>query len=415
MRLISSYSIDDCLSEHGDECYIRLYHENDSERRINVFLVWSGNHDRYFVLSDCGALHGGEPSDSQMNYIRDAHGIDRLGSWALDVYCDGSIRDAIEWYNRDRRRRGDESRYWLVEMPSGSLESPLCPRTEFVLDSYTTDAMYTGLHSYHHSHSCVMNRPTKEMKEGQYRIGVELEIEAKNCGNKSKINRVKSNWFFQETDGSLGSYGIELITIPLLPKDAMSMSTWSPLVDFLSPMADSWSRDSCGLHIHIGREAFGKDEDSRQATLGKLLYFYYSKGLKDTPWNIKVFGRRRTYSETDFRCKEADAVAVLGEELMKDEKIRAKVDKGLKDAANITRYYDINVQNSATIEFRKGKGSICAERIVSVITYCDLMVRYVRNRDWDMLSVDDFLDFIRAKAPKSSPIFRYLPTRGEEE
>jgi hypothetical protein len=260
-----------------------------------------------------------------------------------------------------------------------------------------------------------MNRPVKEMKEGQYRIGIELEIEANSGTDRRKINKVASNWFFQESDGSLGSDGVELITIPLLPKDAMSMDTWSPLVDFLSGKAQSWSRDSCGLHIHIGREAFGKDEDSRQATLGKLLYFYYSKGLKDTPWNIKVFGRRRTYSEADFKCKEADAVAVLGEDLMKDAKIREKVDKGLKDAANRTRYYDINVQNAHTIEFRKGKGSVCAERIVSVITYCDLMVKYVRNRDWDMLSVEDFLDFVRTKAPKSSPIFRYLPTRGEEE
>lgn len=414
MRLIESYSNGDCLVDYDDACYIRLRHVDDDEHQ--VFLVWIGTHSRYFVFSECG-LTGGRPDYSYFDYIRDVHETRELGSWALDVYEEGTIEEAIEWYNRDRRRySGDASRQYLVEIPSGASLSPsVCPRTEFVLDSYTTDSMYTGMHSYHHSHDASMNRPVKEMKEGAYRIGVELEIEAKSSSNRSKINRVKSNWFFQESDGSLGSYGVELITIPLLPKDAMSMGTWSPLVDFLSPLADSWSRDSCGLHIHIGKEAFGKDEDSRQATLGKLLYFYYSKGLKDTPWNIKVFGRRRTYSEADFKCKEADAVAVLGEELMKDAKIREKVDKGLKDTANRTRYYDINVQNSATIEFRKGKGSICAERIVSVITYCDLMVKYVRNRDWDMLSVEDFLDFIRAKAPKSSPIFRYLPTRGEEE
>lgn len=413
MRLIESYSIEDCLSSYGDECYIRLNHCDDDTKQ--VFLAWISNHGRYFVLSECG-LSGGTPYERYIEPIRDNEGSDRLEGWSLDVYEEGTIGEAIEWYNHDRRHRRCAAEYYLVEIPSGTaLRAPLCPRTEFVLDSYTTDSMYAGMHRYHHSHSARMNRPVKEMKEGQYRIGVELEIEANSNSDRRKINKVASNWFFQESDGSLGSYGVELITIPLLPKDAMSMDTWSPLVDFLSGKAQSWGRDSCGLHIHIGREAFGKDEDSRQATLGKLLYFYYSKGLKDTPWNIKVFGRRRTYSEADFKCKEADAVAVLGEELMKDAKIREKVDKGLKDAANRTRYYDINVQNANTIEFRKGKGSVCAERIVSVITYCDLMVKYVRNRDWDMLSVEDFLDFIRTKAPKSSPIFRYLPTRGEEE
>lgn len=413
MRLIDSYSIDDCLSSFGGSCYIRLTHPCDDSKK--VFLVWVEDRDNYFMLSEM-PLTGGEPSRRHMEAIRDLEGADSLGSWAIDRGFDSTIREAIEWYNHDRSRRDDERYWFLVEIPSGtSLRSSTCPRTEFVLDGYTTDTMYHGMHSYHHSHSVTMNRPTKEMKEGAYRIGVELEIEARSDRNRRTINRVASNWFFQESDGSLGSYGVELITIPLLPKDAMSMDTWSPLVDFLSDKAESWSRDSCGLHIHIGREAFGKDEDSRQATLGKLLYLYYSKGLKDTPWNIKVFGRRRTYSETEFRCKEADAVAVLGEELMKDSKIREKVDKGLKDVAGRTRYYDINVQNAATIEFRKGKGSICAERIVSVITYCDLMVRYVRHRDWEMLSVDDFLDYIRTKASKSSPLFRYLPTRGEEE
>ena len=260
-----------------------------------------------------------------------------------------------------------------------------------------------------------MNTPIAPMKEGAYRIGVELEIEAHSRSDRSTINSVKSNWFIQETDGSLsGDRGIEIVTIPLLPKDAMSADTWEPLVEYLKPLADSYSRSSCGLHIHIGREALGKDEDDRQATLGKLLFFYYEH-LKHLDWNIKVFGRRETYNEHRFECKESEAVKILGMDLMSDKKIRDKVDKGLKDTANRTRYYDINVQNRATIEFRKGKGSICTERIIAIITYCDLMIRYCRKRDWMDLKAEDFLAYIRKTASKSSSLFRYLPTSGEEE
>lgn len=284
----------------------------------------------------------------------------------------------------------------------------------FILSGYETRQIYTGQHSYHSSHGTQMNMPKDGLNDGAYRIGVELEVEAKSRSLRNTIVRSRSNWFMMETDGSLSSErGIEFVTIPLLPKDAMSKKTWNPLVEFLTDKADSYRRGSCGLHVHIGREAFGKDEAEQQTTLGKLLYFYY-ECLKPEEFNTKVFGRSATYNERIFSCKESEAVKVLGTELMRDKKVREKVDKGLKDVANQTRYYDINILNEKTIEFRKGKGSICTERIVAIITYCDLMVKYCRMRPWTRLKKDDFLKFIRKYASKSSPLFRYLPTMGEE-
>ena len=408
LRLVENPRWDLCLNQ-GEYVYLNI--EGDE-----VMLLKSREDDSvYFVMEDI--LTGCLPERVELDRIKDITRWHSLCGWRVD-WATGRkpLSEIVEWFIEDCHCFDGRLSFDDIQLvgSDGLLTPVTVTRKEFVLDSYTK-TMYTGLNSYHHSHGIEMNTPTKELKEGAYRIGVELEIEANSRTDRNEINKVRSNWFIQETDSSLrDGVGIELVTIPLLPKDAMSLDTWSPLVDFLKTRATSYHSSNCGLHIHIGREALGKDEEDRQATLGKLLFFYYEH-LKDVEWNIKVFGRRHTYHETEFKCKESEAVKVLGMDLMHDKKIRDKVDKGLKDTANLTRYYDINVQNSATIEFRKGKGSICAERIVAIITYCDLMIRYCRKRDWMSMNAEDFLAYLRKTTQKSSPLFRYLPTLGEED
>lgn len=407
LRLIENPTMNYLLGE-GEYVMLKI-------KGVNAILVRFVDKNYVFTLMEEAILTGTTPSLSNQELVKDALGWTSIYGCVHNEHELLSIAEEIEWFVNDCHNYSSLSMSDIQVVSSGDMmTSCRVERTEFILKDYT-DTIYTGLHGYHHSHSVTMNTPKKEMKEGAYRIGVELEIEAHSSADRAKINKVGSNWFFQETDSSLrDGRGIEIVTIPLLPKDAMSVDTWSPLVDFLKPLAESYTSSNCGLHVHIGREALGKDEDDRQATLGKLLFFYYEH-LKPTSWNSKVFGRRTTYNEQEFKCKEAEAVKVLGMDLMAEKKIRDKVDKGLKDTASWTRYYDINVQNRATIEFRKGKGSICTERIVAIIAYCDLMIRYCRKRDWMNLNAEDFLAYIRKNAPKSSPLFRYLPTSGEEE
>lgn len=327
---------------------------------------------------------------------------------SYDVH--GTIGELLDWLYGDCCDVDDES---LVFEGATTTTAPV-EEGAFILKGYETTSIYTGQRGYHSSHSTAMNQPIDGMKDGGYRIGVELEVEARSASLRREINRIKSNWFMQESDGSLSDErGIEFVTIPLLPKDAKSLKTWTPIVEYLKDKATSWRSSRCGLHVHIGREAFGKDENERQATLGKLLFFYYEY-IKPTDWNTKIFGRSSTYSERAFNCKESQAIKTLGMDLMKDRKIRDKVDKGLKDTARVTRYFDINVQNTHTIEFRKGKGSICADRISAIVTYCDLMVRYCKKTAWDKMTTDGFVAYVKKNAPKTSMLFRFLPSDGEE-
>lgn len=393
----------------GVDQYVVVHVEGEPERLAMIMQTTTGR--KYFCFDESFDIFGTEPPSRYFPDIRNALAMDSsysVRSWQVHDTDAESVGELLDWLYSDCARVTES----FVIAGAGARPTPSTP--EFILKGYGTGNIYTGLHSYHHSHGETMNMPTEPLKEGAYRIGVELEVEAKSEGRRREINKIKSNWFMQETDSSLrDGRGIEFVTIPLLPKDAMNEKTWNPLVEFLNDKAVSYGSDRCGLHVHIGREALGKSEDDRQSTLGKLLYLYY-EFLKTTDWNTRVFGRTRTYSEASFSCKESDAVKVLGVELMKDKKIRDKVDKGLKDVASRTRYYDINIQNSSTIEFRKGKGSICTERIVAIITYCDLMIRYCKRHGWSDLNADGFLAYIRKCAPKASPLFRYIPAGGEE-
>ena len=300
---------------------------------------------------------------------------------------------------------GDE---WNVNFDDVEwVQPPMCGG--FISDKYDLGTIYSGQGSYHSHHGQHLNAPVEDFKG--HRIGVELEVECKTRADFNKVTATKSNWFYQERDGSLGPFGDEIITIPLLPKDAKSIEFWKPLITFLNKHAESWRKTTCGLHVHIGREILGKDAEARSETLGKLLYFYHHL-IDENPTakllNEKVYGRAHTYSEQSGKSEIGNAVRVLGQEILKDKAICDKLKKGMTDASSGGRYYDINLENLATIEFRKGKGSISAERITAIVAWSEGMVDYCRKTPWTQLNFNEFVEWIKERRGTPSSLKGFL-------
>ena len=262
---------------------------------------------------------------------------------------------------------------------------------------------YTGQHSYHYHHGCHLNAPIAPFKG--HRIGIELEVEFDNSEDRDEFNSIASNWFYRERDGSLGNYGVEIITIPLLPQDAKDEEMWRSLCERLRK-AKSWDTGRCGLHVHIGREILGKNEDIRQETLGRMLYLYH-EFLKQTRLNVKIFGRERGYHDENGQTMESRAAKVLGNGIFKDASVKDKVKQSLIDKGDETRYFDINLQNPATIEFRKGRGSINAKRIAMVIEWCEIICNYSRQTPWSQIGYEDFVNYAKIVA-KGETLKAYL-------
>lgn len=323
-------------------------------------------------------------------------------------------------YERDIRRRGSRRETVSTSVCSestacedalqteASQETAPRPDIDFYLPNYSTDNIYRGRHEYHMSHRAgtgYLNQPAIPFTG--HRIGVELEVEANNQDSFDDIVDKTSNWFTRERDGSLGTLGIEFITIPLLTEDAKSYATWQPLCNYLKSRAKSWDTGRCGLHVHIGREILGDTEDERQMTLGKLLIFYQGD-VENWVKTTAVFGRARCYNQPDGDTNEIKAVRCLGKEVLKDPSVYAKVDNAMKARFSGDRYYAVNLQNVHTIEFRKGRGSINADRIIAVITMTEAICLFAKETQPQDLTLENFQQWLFLNVPCGNPLFRYL-------
>lgn len=295
--------------------------------------------------------------------------------------------------------------------PSGSViterASTESDTMSFFHDKYERGITYKGIQEYHHHHGKRPNAPLKDVRG--HKIGVELEVEFNNRDLKTTWgNKAKSNWFYSERDGSLSdSTGVEIITIPMNPKDIKARSTWEPLIEDLSHKATSWDSPRCGLHVHIGREILGSNPEQQSETIGKLLYLYHHF-VNGTDMNTKIFGRSRAYNEKDGKTREGDAVATLGSGVLKLKEIKDTLKKGMIEKSSSDRYFDINLRNTHTIEFRKGRGSIKASRIIMVIEYCEMLCKYAKSAKWEEISKDAFVSYVVSNISKESPLYRFF-------
>lgn len=383
------------LTDSGD--YIKVKMKNNQDEVIEgVFVRTSCK--IYFWTNDCRWDGEGTSRARENGYQY---------SWVL-----GSrhFSDPIDTATLD-------SAGWSEEFTNGECFSiaplegefkPLDRSMDFFNKKYTTESIYKAVHGYHSGRD--YNALVEGCKPSDYRIGVELEVECNSRAIKNNINaRLRSNWLLMERDGSLSDNGIEFITIPMRPTDIKNPTTWTKFIGFMSDKAKSWNTSTCGLHVHIGREILGDTAEEKSETLGKLLYLYHH-WLKDHDTNIKIYGRARAYHDQDGKVREGDAVKVLGGKVLKVKGVKDDLKAKLTERSLRDRYFDINNRNTFTIEFRKGRGSLNTDRIISVIEYSELMCLYCRKAKWEKISDADFFAFVRKKVKRTSPLRRFITT-----
>lgn len=302
--------------------------------------------------------------------------------------------------------------FLFVDRQTITIDDSVCEHIDgkaFISKHYGDSEIYTGQHQYHYSHSVVINKP--KSSNYSYRVGVELEIEAKNISSLETIRDYRSNWFLMERDSSLNSYGVEIVTIPLLSKDARSEKFWTPLCKSLSTKAVSWDSSNCGLHVHIGREILGRTERVRSETLGKLLYLYHHF-LKHSSLNTTIYGRSQGYHDRECKSDLAKAVEILGNKVLKVKKMRDAIDTELKEKSCAERYFDINILNTHTIEFRRGKGSLNPMRICAIVEYCELLSKYAKQAKWENVSYDNFYSYLLSSLDGDGALCKLLHSKG---
>ena len=262
-------------------------------------------------------------------------------------------------------------------------------------------ARVVGYHSSNNGNSNGSKKYSKYVGNisSKYSIGIELEVYSKKDYGCLK----SSNWISFEQDSSLNRlpHPFEMVTCPIPVNLAIKEDFWMPLTSYLTANeVRSYKASETGLHCHIGKDAFSSDEEKYKEEIGRLCFLYQTI----IPLDIKedVFGRG-----TNTYCKRMDLAA--SEQLLKFKDYlkngAEKIIYNEKINNHNTRYYELNLQTGTpTIEFRRGKGSINASRIASIVAFCATMVEYSVKTDISNMSLDSYISFAKKRLGNSHPL-----------
>jgi len=249
------------------------------------------------------------------------------------------------------------------------------------------------IHSYSY-------RPRPEFfGAGQYHLGFELEVEARNNsryhGAEITQNILGSRAYMKD-DGSLND-GFEIVTHPHTLQKYQGDFEWEFLDKLKRDGFRSWNTTSCGLHVHVSRTAFGTgmspwDAQNRPSRSEIILKrqsheLRFMKLIYDNQRQVERIAGRSNNNYATFQDKG---------------KLVPKLKEGNQTNG---RYSAINTENDATLEVRVFKGSLRKERVLSAIEFVTASVEY--TRDLKVTSKNQALSWLRFTAYVSQNLETY--------
>ena len=166
------------------------------------------------------------------------------------------------------------------------------------------------------------------------------------------------NHLYFKHDSSLDE-GCELVTHPMSPEYMMSdegKRMWHDICEAaLAEGMRSHDTSTCGLHVHVSRDFFGKNGTSQELTELKLI-----ETIDRLFEPIIYFSRRKREQINRWAprtCAPKSKDGWIG---------RAK---SVSSHAKSSRYHAVNVTNEHTIEFRMFRGTLKADTILATLQF----------------------------------------------
>ena len=228
----------------------------------------------------------------------------------------------------------------------GSAETPLC---EACLRGHN----HAGIRDY-----CYKPHPIFYGKGPRF-FGVELEID---CGGESNDNansimavaNADQEYVYIKHDGSLDD-GMEIVSHPMSLDYHMNVMPWADVIeearclDYCSHKAGT-----CGLHVHVSRQAFGTCEREQDAVIARILYFF------EKHWEeLLKFSRRTQKQLNDWASRygyQTEPKKILDQ---------------AKCGGHRSRYTAVNLTNTATVEFRMFRGTLKINTFLATLQLLD--------------------------------------------
>jgi hypothetical protein len=203
-------------------------------------------------------------------------------------------------------------------------------------------------------------------------FGIELEVERMEKSETSRGDMAKKienkAWYFKN-DGSLNN-GFEIVTHPLtfsyIKHSAKDFE--SALNDLSCNAYNSYNANSCGMHIHISKKAFGTWQ------LYKFMKFF----AENVPFIVAISQRKMEKLVQWANIEDNDDNTLMY--------------KAKKKEGNSARYVAINLQNYSTIEVRIFRGTLNFNSFMKNIEFIHAL--YMFTKESKIITLDSFKEYI---------------------
>jgi hypothetical protein len=202
--------------------------------------------------------------------------------------------------------------------------------------------------------------------EGTRYFGVELEIDGggENHANARALLGIANageERAYCKHDGSLDD-GFEIVTHPMTLAYHQEVMPWQEILHKAVSMGyQSHKAGTCGLHIHVSRDAFGETEAQQDACIARILY------IVEKHWDELLKFSRRTQSQLDQWAARYGYKEQPREILSQAKRGNGK-----------GRYASVNLQNESTIEFRIFRGTLKYNTLIATLQLvnkiCDVAI-----------------------------------------
>ena len=268
----------------------------------------------------------------------------------------------------------------------GDEDTPLC------YDCHTRVSREKAIHDYYY-------KPVPIFRgDGPRYFGVELEIDAGGEDDESAqqvMEIANSNGvenLYCKHDGSLDD-GFELVTHPMTLEYHMKKMPWARILqEAVSLGYTSHQAGTCGLHVHVNRNAFGNTEEAQDAVIARILYFF------EKNWEELLKFSRRTQRQLEHWA------ARYGYK----EQPKELLDHA-KKGGHGGRYSCVNLQNTDTIEFRIFRGTLKYNTLIATLQLLDRICDVALFMSDDELKAMSWTTF--AAGCTQPELVRYLKER----
>jgi hypothetical protein len=143
--------------------------------------------------------------------------------------------------------------------------------------------------------------------------------------------------------------------------------SWESFAQFRKDGLRSWNTSTCGLHVHVSRDAFGVPYDNRTDNFSRHIRtrqaheLRFIKLIYDNERQVCRLAGRKSDSYANFQDRN---------------NLTNKVFRG-RDIGG--RHAAVNTYNDSTLEVRIFKGSLKHERVLMALEFVHSAVEYTRD------------------------------------